>query len=171
MSRLRKCPEMDFRGNSPFWLKNEGFGLTLYFPAFRPESEYYSGDRGGAQLVFGVLSDNVPMSFVIAMMEQGKLDGHLQKSCWIRPEVTPSGRIVMAFSCDKWNTKDEVRDAWHITQDAYNKASSWYHQKVKELWEQAKLAASFFGSMPGMQKREDDDTINVQVVEPAQIES
>jgi len=166
---MRVAPEMDFKGNAPFWLKNEGFGLTLYFPAFRPEKEFFKkGCSEETRLVFGVCSDAVPMSFVVEIIRQGRLDGRLRK-CWIRPEVTPSGFIVMAIGIADWKHKDENATAWRITQDAYNHASSWYRQRVKELWDQAKLAATYF-STPPEQERNDGD-ITVEVIEPARIEA
>lgn len=167
---IGKAPELDLRGNDPFWIKNEGFGLTLYFPAFRPEKSHYQNEcRGSDKLVFGVMRDAIPISFIMAMMEQGNLNTTLRKECWLRPAITPSGRVVISISIAKWKTEED-KDAWYITQDAYNHASSWYRKRVRELWKQAKLAASFFGS-GGSEPTQGDDIVDVDVVPPAEIEA
>lgn len=166
---IHKAPEIDFSGNQPFWLKNEGFGLTLYFPAFRPEKSLYQNEcRGSDKLVFGVLQDSIPISFIMAMMDQNRITTKL-RGAWLRPEVTPSGRVVIAIGIEKWKT-EENKDAWHITQDAYNHARDWYRTKVRELWSQAKLAASFFGSGGG-QSTEGDDIVDVDALPSEQIEA
>lgn len=166
---MNKAPEIDFRGNDPFWLKNEGFGLTLYFPAFMPQKSFYLKEcLGSDKLVFGVMGQDIPLKFILAMMQQGRLTRDV-KGCWIRPEITPSGRVVMAVGIDKWKTKDEENPtAWSLTQQAYNMAHSWYYEKVKELWDQAKIAASYFNSPEPVR---DDEAMDAEIVPPEQIEA
>ena len=170
---MNKAPEIDFSGNDPFWLKNEGYGLTLYFPAFRPQKSFFQkGCMGGEQLVFGVLSDNVPVKFILKMMEQGRLDFGIRGG-YLKPEITPSGRVVIAFRMSDYWFKDDTsnginKTAWFLTQTAYNEAHGAYREKVKGLWEQAKLAASYFSSP---EPDHDPDIVDVEVVPPEQIEA
>jgi hypothetical protein len=161
---MNKAPEIDFDGNDPFWLKNEGYGLTLYFPAFMPHKSFYLREcLGTDKLVFGIGQDDVPVEFVLTMMHQGRLRSNVNK-CGIGPEITPSGRVVMAISIGKWESKEEYTTSWRVTQAAYNWSHSWYRERVMKLWDQAKMAASYFNT-----PEQDGDIVDVEVVEPEQI--
>ena len=163
---IHDAPNIDFEGNSPFWVKYEGCGVTLYFPAFRPVKDHFLPNTvQGEELVFMDGITRIPKQFVLTMMKQGQITCNLQRECWLRPEIKTGGRHVTAISLKAWQS--EKTGMHDIGLEVYRAARDWYRERVVSLWEEAKKAAAMFEAM-----REDPcDVRDAEVVPPEQIEA